>query len=497
MFQATFATPALTLDRAGLKSSFVPALRPDLYDQWRAQQEARSLLRERDSPHPPERLLQNVWHHQRLRRDDLRTADGQPVRVLHPGFWNHSAGPDFRGAIIQFGQEEPRAGEIEIDVVPQNWQAHHHQDNPAFAGVILHVVWTGDAEPGSGRPTLALRDFLDMPLAEMHSWAASGASETWPESLRGACSAPLNQLDPALREELLRQAALVRFQRKARELEARARQAGWEQSLWEGLFRGLGYTQNVWSMQRVAELLPSLREGAGTLLEMQARLFGVSGFLPEDLSDIRQPVEYLRVLWDHWWRERDRFRAVLLPKKLWRMYGLRPANKPQRRLALASQWLMAGNYPAKLEQWFTSARADGSPASSLLECLQPEQDDYWSWHWSFASSQLRKPQPLLGESRATDLAINIILPWFWARARAGQNDALAASAEARYLAWPAAEDNSLLRLARHRLLGAQGNFRLRSAAVQQGLLQILHDFCDQSDALCQDCAFPDLVRSCV
>jgi hypothetical protein len=340
-----------------------------------------------------------------------------------------------------------------------------------------------------------LRDFLDIPLAEMHGWAAGGASEGWPESLRGACSAPLHQLDPARMEELLRQAALVRFQRKARELEARARQAGWEQSLWEGLFRGLGYKQNVWAMQRVAELLPSLREGGGTLLETQARLLGVSGFLSMDLRAASQPVEYLRLLWDHWWRDRDRFHAVLLPKNLWRMYGLRPANKPQRRLVLASHWLAAGDYPARLEQWFTATTPEAALASSLLACLQPERDDYWSWHWSFASSKLRQPQPLLGEARATDLAINIILPWFWARARAGKNDALAAVAEARYLAWPAAQDNSLLRLARQRLLGGERNSRSKSAASQQGLLQIIHDFCDQSNALCADCTFPDLVRN--
>lgn len=472
------------------------ALQPEFYAQWRAQQEARILLRERDSSYPPERLLQNVWHHQRLRRDELRTVEGQPVRVLHPGFWNHGAGPDFRGAILQFGQEAPREGDVEIDVVAQNWQAHHHHDNPEFAGVILQVLWMGGSEAVSGRPALALCEFLDMPLAEMHNWASSGASERWPESLRGACSAPLLQLEPAQREELLRQAALVRFQRKAREFESRARQAGWEQALWEGMFRGLGYKQNVWAMNRVAELLPTLREGADSPLVLQARLLGVSGFLPADLPPTSQPVKRLRVLWDHWWRDRDRFHGVLLPTNLWRMKRLRPANQPPRRLALASHWLAAGNFMGKLEQWFTSAPSAGSLASSLLACLQPEHDQYWSWHWGFASSAMRKPQPLLGEERTTDLAINIILPWFWARARTGKSDTLARTAEERYLAWPAAQNNSLLRLARHRLLGGEGSIPLRSASSQQGLLQIIHDFCDQTNALCTDCSFPDLVRNC-
>jgi len=476
----------------------VPAARPQLYAQWRAQQEARFLLRERDSPQPPERLLQNIWHHQRLRRDLLRTLDGQPVRVLHPGFWNHEAGPDFRGAILQFGQDEPREGDIEVDVLTQNWQAHQHDRNPAFANVILHVVWTAGPAASAPAPALALHEFLDMPLHEMQFWAASGAAERWPESLRGACSAPLAQLLPEQRDDLLRQAALVRFERKAGELENRARQAGWEQALWEGLFRALGYKQNVWAMQRVAEVLPSLREGTDSLLAWQARLLGVSGFLPgEPPAAASGPSGYVRALWDHWWRERDQFRGVLLPKKLWRMHGLRPANQPQRRLAMAAHWLAARDFPARLEAWFTAGTASGPLPASLLACLQPPVDDFWSWHWSFSSPRLPKPQPLLGESRATDLAINVILPWFWARARAGKNDRLARTAEERYLLWPEAQDNALLRLGRRRLLGGPSSARLKSAVSQQGLLQILHDFCDHSNALCADCSFPDLVRTCV
>jgi hypothetical protein len=414
------------------------------------------------------------------------------LRVLHPGFWNREAGPDFRGAVVQFGQEEPRSGDIEVDLIPQNWQAHRHDRNPAFSNVILHVVWASAANNSSPSPALALEPFLDMPVTEMQRWAVSGVAESWPESLRGACCAPLGQLRAGQIEELLQQAAWVRFQRKALELETRARQAGWEQALWEGIFRGLGYKQNVWPMQRVAELLPQITDGAKSLHALQARLLGISGFLP---TADAQPDDYLRLLWEHWWRERDRFREVQLPRNLWRLNGLRPSNQPQRRLALAAHWLASGDLAPKLERWFIDEQNSTNLAGSLLGCLQPAPDEFWSWHWGFSSSRLAKPQPLLGESRATDLAINVIIPWFWTRARAGKNERLAGIAEQRYRAWPEAQDNTLLRLARHRLLGGQTEVRLKTAASQQGLLQILHDFCDQTDALCTDCVFPDLVRA--
>jgi len=50
-----------------------------------------------------------------------------------------------------------------------------------------------------------------------------------------------------------------------------------------------------------------------------------------------------------------------------------------------------------------------------------------------------------------------------------------------------------LRLARQRLLGDSGGRVLRNAAAQQGLMQIVRDFCGHSNAVCEHCRFPKLV----
>jgi hypothetical protein len=69
-----------------------------------------------------------------------------------------------------------------------------------------------------------------------------------------------------------------------------------------------------------------------------------------------------------------------------------------------------------------------------------------------------------------------------------------AALERRYFAWPRAEDNSLLRLARQRVLGETSPRALPGAAAQQGLIQMVRDFCDHSNAICDRCKLPDLVR---
>jgi hypothetical protein len=163
-------------------------------------------------------------------------------------------------------------------------------------------------------------------------------------------------------------------------------------------------------------------------------------------------------------------------------------------LALASHWPLNGELPTKLEKWSTRELRNSALASSLLQILQVQGDDFWSWHWTFHSARFQKPQPLLGGTRVTDLAVNVILPWLWSRAAEEKNDALQKNVEKRYFAWPPAEDNSLLRLARQRLLGGAPRKALSGAAVQQGLIQIVRDFCEHSDALCENCKLPELVR---
>ena len=93
----------------------------------------------------------------------------------------------------------------------------------------------------------------------------------------------------------------------------------------------------------------------------------------------------------------------------------------------------------------------------------------------------------------TNLAVNVLLPWLHARATAADNDGLAARVAERYFAWPKAQDNSRLKFVRQRLFGGR-RVPLHGAALQHRLLQVQADFCNRTNALCEDCAFPDLVR---
>jgi hypothetical protein len=310
----------LTLPGRRRKSNFkMSPTSGNFYALWRVRLGAVNTLRD-ENDLPPERLLQAVWLHQRLRRDRLQTADGKPVRVFHPGFPSAGGGPDFFGAVIQIGAGAPLSGDVEIDLRAGGWRAHGHDRNPNFKNVILQVVWDDTEvrasapqnrglpdQPTPGLqplpPRLALSCSLDAPLSELHLWLESESPRRFPENLRGQCCPPLSELETTRLTGLLCEAGGARFQSKAAHFRARAQQVGWEQSLWEGLFRALGYQHNVWPMQTLAELHGRWTRGVDSAFDLQARLFGVSGLLPPELP--RGPAGddgYLRRVWDRWWR---------------------------------------------------------------------------------------------------------------------------------------------------------------------------------------------------
>ena len=262
----------------------MPSLPDNFYARWRARLPAAPSLHEDFAPFPPEQLLQSVWHHQRLLRDQLMTLDGRQARILHPGFKNHKAGPDFRGALIQLAGEPPRSGDIEIDLRPGGWRAHGHDRNPNFRNVVLQVIWDGDHPADEKIPVIALRGKLDAPLAELSAILGLDALHSLPENLRGRCSGPLRELSPENLTRLLHEAAAIRLHAKAAQLASRARHSGWEQALWEGLFRALGYKQNVWPMQNLAESRARWLPPRCAPVECQARLLGVGGLLPAELT---------------------------------------------------------------------------------------------------------------------------------------------------------------------------------------------------------------------
>jgi hypothetical protein len=234
-------------------------------------------------------------------------------------------------------------------------------------------------------------------------------------------------------------------------------------------------------MRLVAQRLPwAMLRG----LEPSARLahlFGLAGFLPdESLSRLQaEPRAWLRELWEIWWKARGALDYALLTRSHWRLAGLRPLNRPERRLAALAQIV-----PCVPELLAALKVHDADRFAATLLAIR---DPFWEKHATLTGMPLRTPCRLVGEERVHDILINV----FWPMVSLDDPEA-AQLALRKFNAAP----NGSARIASQRLLiSALTPKQAREALVQQGLLQIFRDYCQTDCSHCHDCTFPEVVKA--
>ena len=87
-----------------------------------------------------EAFLHYIWAHRRYTELIPQCAlAGARIEVLDPGVLNVHAGPDFFAAKVRI-DDLLWVGAVEIHHASSEWHQHHHDTDPAYRSVILHVV---------------------------------------------------------------------------------------------------------------------------------------------------------------------------------------------------------------------------------------------------------------------------------------------------------------------------------------------------------------------
>ncbi|MBT8038570.1 MAG: DUF2851 family protein [Verrucomicrobiae bacterium] len=423
---------------------------------------------------PDELQLQALWFAGQMGRDFV-TVDGRSVRVVQFGHWNHAAGPDFlHTSVVVDG--ELLAGPLELDHTASDWEAHGHSVNEAFNEVVLHVVFTeGDrayftrtAEhrevPRVVVPEDLCREALNMPRVDV---AAAHP---------GRCFFPLADMPERDIRALMLESATHRARTKARRRARTVDVLGEDEWLWQAVAETLGYRPNKLAMTLLAQRLP-----IGDLIKkadsVEAMMFGAAGFLSAEIYEqaAGESRDYLRGLWEAWWRVRSDHEPAPERKIPWKLSGIRPVNHPQRRLAGLAQ--IAG-------RWKAFSKACQS-VGGVVEWVEQLEDDYWSHHYTLKSRRSDRRLALMGVDRVRDFQINHLLP---VKLAAGDR-----SAWEFYQKAPAPALSEKVDKASVRLFGNTRDRKkyLRKAWQHQALLQIYQDFCLRDVSDCAECPFPE------
>lgn len=442
-----------------------------------------------------ERLLSEIWSCQLLKHDDLLTAEGRKLWVIHPGMRNSDSGPDFLDAVLFIDGIGMLRGDVELHVEARDWRAHGHHRDRNYDGVILHVVmWEGACSPigflRSGRriDILPLHCCLKKPVQEMQVTMQQTAFLARP------CASALEILGEETLASVFDEAGERRFIIKAERFETELAIREPREVLYEGFMVALGYTKNKESFREFARRLPLssvemlAREtnAQGRLLLIQALLLGAAGMLPGQrhmpMSDVWEEAL------EHSWPQIAGGQGMTINQ--WRLFRVRPENHPVRRLAGASYLLAKYHEEGFLEsmlKFVCQACLQGGWRKLEDSLIVPAQG-YWSKHFDFGIPAGSR-RSLIGRGRAREIVINVLLPFFFAWARIARTPWLGKHVLEIYEQYPRQEENWITRYMQNQIFCQKRSDVVDSARRQQGLIHLHRKLC--AELQCIHCPLCD------
>ncbi|MFI5400661.1 MAG: DUF2851 family protein [SAR324 cluster bacterium] len=464
-----------------------------------------------------EAVVQACWAQQAWGAGKLYATDGQPLRVVFPGWLNRGAGPDFREARVLIGATEHR-GDVEIHLHEQDWLRHAHDEDPNYGRVVLHVVLIAGESPAarsaSGAPIPvfvagphilpdALR-LMDDPEQLLRRY----------ESLPGRCGLRAAQSDPEAVEAVIAHAAEARARQKAERLDAEWQPGREEQLLFELIFQALGYRPYAPVFRSLARryplnaLYPALAlPDAEARVAILARWFGALGLLEEAPGTAEPESEgELAALAATWKALGEKPSVAALPRG-----GARPQNSPERRMVGAYHHLrfVGGNL---LKGWLVFLKdldalrdqpefrrrahdalnaAFATPAGEPWRALVSHGVALGGAPGASRKRPAAGEARLIGEDRVAVILANAVVPFFLTYARRRGDAELEKVLYRLFLVLPGEGPNWRTRFMTQRLMPLRP--LPRTLRTQQGLIQIHQDFCTSFESGCGDCKFPDLI----
>jgi hypothetical protein len=435
-----------------------------------------------------ENQIAEIWQQKLLDNSELVTEDGKAVKIIYPGRLNNEQGADFSDAVIAVNKELIR-GDVEIHVRSGDWRNHKHHLDPVYNRVVLHVVmWHNgkeDTRLQNGRkvPVLALDKYIKIPVSQWRN-SASG-----PAAVRLPCTRAAHYLDTSTIIEFLDKAGEERFLGKAARFQRELAQIGASQSLYCGVMEALGYSKNKLPFLELARRLPlrilesavqgKISDGE-RLGRQQALLLGTAGLLStrcrerfrENTLD-SEWMDRLERIWD------SSGQVKAMPSDAWHLFKVRPNNSPIRRLMAMSCLLLRYREKGLLEGLL--GLVGEVPVSrgyyKLKRGLLVNADDCRTDHFGFNTAGGMASPTLLGNERAADITVNVLLPFSFAWSRVVSRPELEKKALDLYHLYPRLAENSIERHMAHQLGLRRGLVSL--ARWQQGLIHIYNNLCTQ------------------
>jgi hypothetical protein len=339
-----------------------------------------------------ETILHFIWQHRYFAHQLLFTIDNKPINIIKQGFKNTNEGPDFEQAQIEIDGIIWN-GSVEIHIKSSDWELHKHQFHKLYENVILHVVWENDKQiyyPTKEKIyTLELKNYVESNLIQK-CMNLIGNQSVIP------CQDSIHWVDNPVKLNMMSRVAVERLERKSQFVlnYLNTVENDWEQATYSLILKNFGFKVNSDAFARLAENLPYkiIQKHSDDLIQLEALLYGVSGFLRDEPVDSYQAQ--LKSEFGFLAHKYDLQPHVMYPSE-WKFMRMRPGNFPTVRLSQLAVFLY------KRSSIFMYLIEND--LSIIVKMFHSKPSLYWQEHYYFGKESQRKL------SKMGDDSINILL----------------------------------------------------------------------------------------
>lgn len=344
-----------------------------------------------------EDFLHYLWKFRKFETLNLRTTQNDQIVIIKTGDYLELSGPDFFNAQIKIGTQK-WAGNVEIHLKSSDWYVHHHEKDPAYENVILHVVWEHDTEIFSKNnteiPVLVLKDYVSAEV--LNNYNSLVSPKSWI-----SCEKQIAQIDEFVFKNWQERLFFDRLERKSKFIYDLLEETNydWESVLFSLLAKNFGLNTNGNTFLQIAKAIPFsvVRKESFEIENLEALLFGTSGLLNSEKEDLYfndLKIRYFYLLHKY---QLDRVYTDPL-----QFFKHRPDNFPTIRLS------QLGSLYNKHQNLFSKVITLKS-VKDVYGLLNVTTSLYWENHYQFDKESPQKLKPL-SRSFIDLLIVNTIIP---------------------------------------------------------------------------------------
>ncbi|ARN79184.1 hypothetical protein BST97_14985 [Nonlabens spongiae] len=412
-----------------------------------------------------EDFIHYLWKFKKLNGLELLTTTGKRIVIKSLGQHNHHSGPDFfNGRLSIDGQEW--AGNIEMHLKASDWFLHGHDDDPAYNNVILHVVWTHDAD-------IATRDGLKIPVLEVSRYVDPDLLKSYQNLFKVKqqqfinCENSIPQINPFKISQWKEKLFIERLEQKSLRIsKLLERNTGdWEATFLQLLARSFGTKVNADAFEQTARsMAPSVvRKLAKDAFQLESTLLGQAGLLEKDtedqyMVDCRREYAFAKA--------KHSLKPIDTAMKFFR---IRPVNYPTIRLSQLAR-LYHFN-PLLFGEVLLCKNLD-----ELYDLFNVKASSYWDDHHVFGK-QSKNREKYLSRDFVDLLIINCVVPIKFAYAQYEGKDNVEDLMELLSVLKP--ENNTIVE-------GFMRLITVDNAVDSQAVLQLKPNYCDVNKCLSCD-----------